>query len=107
MLWVYFAGIIGTQCMALCIPYKVISKILASRLAIVLLDFISKNKTGFLQSKQINDNVGLAHEFPIGFNNVRTSCRACISLDFKKAFNMIKWDVMDQVLLMMGFDDTF
>lgn len=45
------------------VPYKVIAKILAKRMLLVLPDMISRNQCVFLKGRHISDNIGLAHEF--------------------------------------------
>lgn len=75
-------------------PYKRIAKILSARLGEILPKFISANQTGFLKGRRISDNIGLAHEFSLGFNRKNSSKRAIISLDFRKTFDSIRWDAI-------------
>lgn len=42
-----------------------------------------------------------------GFDCRSTSRRACIKLDFLKAFDCVLWDAIKEMMKMMGFDDVF
>lgn len=43
----------------------------------------------------------------MGYNCKNMCRRASITLDFKKAFDMVRWDVIDVSLEIMGFDYIF
>lgn len=72
------------------VPYKIISRIITGRLMEIIPNLISANQTGFLRSRRINDNIGLAHEFLLGFNRKSVGKRAMITLDFRKAFDVVR-----------------
>lgn len=77
--------------------YKLIAKILANRTR-TLLDLISFNQTAFLKGRQISDNICLAKG---------TSHKAMVLIDFSKVFNTVRWDTIDMMLEMLGFNDLF
>lgn len=87
--------------------YKCISKIIASRLKVVLPSIISKNQAAFLEGRSILDNVLLSHELLHGYGNKNTSPRAMFKLDIMKAFDMLQWDSIIRVLSYMNFPATF
>lgn len=66
--------------------YKCIAKVRAIRLSVILPSLISPNQTVF------KDNIVLCHEFHADFNNINGSHRACLSIDFSKAFDKLQWD---------------
>lgn len=68
---------------------------------------ISKNQVVFLQGRHIYDNISLCQEFTCGFKSKRGSCRACISEDFTKALDTLRWDVISVALETMGYDRIF
>lgn len=83
------------------------SKILATRLMVVLSRIISPNQTIFIKGRRITDAIGLAQEFTQSFNCKSTSRRACITTDFAKAFDTLRWEAIDSVMELMGINGTF
>lgn len=74
---------------------------------VVLPELISVNQTAFIRGRRISDAIGLAQEFTQSFNCKSTSKRACITIDFAKAFDTLRWDVIDTVMELMGIDHDF
>lgn len=64
-----------------------------------------KEKTG--SGRRIPDVIGLAQEFTNSFNCKSTSRRTCITIDFSKAFDTLRWDAIDATMELMGIDETF
>lgn len=89
------------------ITYKVFTKILSSRLMTVLPRLISPNQLAFIKGRRISDAIGLAQEFTQAYNYKSTAIRACITIDFAKAFDTLRWDAIDVVLELMGIDHAF
>lgn len=69
-------------------PYKIISKILANRLKLVLHKFIFSLQGAFVKNRQISENTIIAHEI---IHSIRTRKRKilpmAIKLDMSKAFD--------------------
>lgn len=84
--------------------YRVIAKMLAVRVATVLPDLISWNQTTFIKGRRIVDNIVLVQESVAGVKCKSSSRRAMWSIDFKKAFDCLRWDATDQIMASMGFD---
>ncbi|GJY41330.1 putative RNA-directed DNA polymerase, eukaryota, reverse transcriptase zinc-binding domain protein [Tanacetum coccineum] len=82
--------------------YKVITKILATRLSVVISDIISDVQTAFLPNRQILDG-------PFIINELLAQChykkqRAMVfKVDFAKAYDSIRWDYLEDVLHSFGF----
>lgn len=72
------------------VSYKVISKILANRITIVLPNFIVENQMAFIKGRIISNHVNLSQEFTQAYNNSNTSQRAFITIDFCKAFDTLR-----------------
>lgn len=89
------------------VVYKIFSKILAARLMTILPGIISPNQTAFIRGRRITDAIGLAQEFTQSYNCKSTSRRACIAIDFSKAFDTLRWDAIERVMEFMGIDETF
>ena len=86
--------------------YKLITKILANRLQMVINDLISLNQSAFLKGRQISDCSLLAHELIRDFNNPMGS-RACMKIDLRKAFDSVNREFIYYILHCMGFPYTW
>jgi len=87
--------------------YKVISKIIASRLAMTLDSIIDQAQSAFVQGRSMADNIHLAQEILRGYNRKRTSPRCVIKVDLKKAFDSINWDFLRSAMTGLGFPNLF
>nr|GFB18103.1 RNA-directed DNA polymerase, eukaryota [Tanacetum cinerariifolium] len=82
--------------------YKVVTKILATRLSFVISDLISNVQTTFLPNRQILDG-------PFIINEILARCKhknqqaLFFKVDFAKACDSIRWDYLDDVLNAFGF----
>ncbi|GJT95771.1 RNA-directed DNA polymerase, eukaryota [Tanacetum coccineum] len=82
--------------------YKVVTKILATRLSLVISDLISDVQTAFLPNRQILDG-------PFIINEVLSRCKfkkqqaMIFKVDFAKAYDSVRWDFLDDVLSSFGF----
>lgn len=81
---------------------KIISKLLANRLAPHLGELISRTQSAFIKRRSIQDN------FLFTQNLVKALHRAeratlFLKLDIKKAFDSVRWDYLMEVQQEMGF----
>lgn len=85
---------------------KLISKILANRLRLVLPDLISSNQTAFIQGRQITENFNATREM---LHHISKSGKsACfIKIDFAKAFDSENWTYLRNVMLARGFPERW
>jgi retron-type reverse transcriptase len=83
--------------------YKLISKIIATRIKPFLSRILSIRTIGFLKGRQILDAIGTAQEC---LHNIKTkkSKALILKLDLKKAFDCIDWDFLRLVLAQTGFN---
>ena len=86
--------------------YKIASKALAKRLEKVLPDVIYQNQTGYVKKRYIGENIGLISDV-LNFTKIKNKPGAAIFVDFKKAFDSIKWDYLSKVLDIFNFKDDF
>ena len=91
------------------VSYKIISKILCSRLKELLPKLISETQSAFVAKRLITDNILLAQE---AFHALRTNlmCKAkfvAIKTDMSKAYDRVEWDFLEALLLKMGFAETW
>ena len=89
------------------VVYKVISKILSGRLASTLNGIISPMQNAFLGGKMMSDNMNLVQELLRHYGRKRASPGCLMKVDFKKAFNLVQWHLLRQLLHMFRFPDRF
>lgn len=80
--------------------YRIIAKILAARLQKALPSIISQCQSGFLQGRNITDSILSASERISEMQKRGRSC-AVIKVDFKKAFDRVRWSFL--LSMMKGF----
>lgn len=69
---------------------------------------IAQNQTTFIKSRRIYTYaIGLAQEFTQSFNCKSTSRRACVTIDFSKAFDTLRWDAIETAMELLGIDGNF
>lgn len=86
--------------------YKILSKILANCLKCFVPMIISENQNAFVQGRQIQDNILLAHE---AFHHLRLKRKGSnyelgLKVDMNKAYDRVEWDFLAVAMGRMGFD---
>ena len=84
--------------------YKIIAKVLTSRLLKILPLIISPQQTGFVPGRQILDSIVLVHEV-IHSLEVGKKEGFLLKLDLSKAYDRVDWKFLFVVLCAFGFDD--
>ncbi|GKA99023.1 RNA-directed DNA polymerase, eukaryota, reverse transcriptase zinc-binding domain protein [Tanacetum coccineum] len=86
--------------------YKIIAKILANRLTTVLGDPVIEIQSAFVKDRQILDG-------PFILNEIMQWCKSkkkqtmVFKVDFKKAYDSIRWDFLDDVMKKFGFGEIW
>ncbi|GKB61025.1 RNA-directed DNA polymerase, eukaryota, reverse transcriptase zinc-binding domain protein [Tanacetum coccineum] len=81
--------------------YKIIAKILANRLVMVLGDLVNKVQSAFVADRQILDG-------PFILNEIFQWCKSkkkhsfIFKIDFEKAYDSVRWDYLDDKLVDAG-----
>ncbi|KAM1294906.1 hypothetical protein ACFX1Q_015702 [Malus domestica] len=85
--------------------YKIVSKVLANRLKPILPDLISPMQSAFVSGRQIQDNIGIAHEMFhfLHLRKAKYKFEMGIKLDMHKAYDRVEWDFLEAVMERMGF----
>lgn len=84
--------------------YKVISKLICSRLKPFIGNCISQAQSAFVPGRDISDNVILLREVLHSFrsNNYHTK-GFCLKVDLSKAFDRMDWDYLERIMPLYGF----
>nr|GEX13007.1 RNA-directed DNA polymerase, eukaryota [Tanacetum cinerariifolium] len=86
--------------------YKIITKILANRIMLVLGDLVNEVQSEFVADRQILDG-------PFILNEVYQWCKEkkkqsfIWNVDFEKAYDSVRWDYLHDVLRKFGFGDRW
>ncbi|KAG7568115.1 Reverse transcriptase domain [Arabidopsis thaliana x Arabidopsis arenosa] len=88
------------------VSYKIISKVLCSRLKVWLPAIVSDAQGAFVLGRLISDNILLAHEM---VHALRTNpdCNEdfmAIKTDMSKAYDRVEWNFLEELFLRLGFD---
>lgn len=86
--------------------YKVIAKIYANRMKLLLHNWILPSQTGFVPNKCILDNVFLAFEV-VEWSLENKQELSVLLLDFEKAYDMVSWTFLRETMRRMGFAERW
>ncbi|XP_042944792.1 uncharacterized protein LOC122278673 [Carya illinoinensis] len=85
------------------VVYKIMTKIMASRLAPILDKIISKEQVVFIPGQSIFDNMALAQELVQGLSRNVRGGNVMLKLDMAKAYDRVNWKFLLEVLRRLGF----
>lgn len=78
--------------------YKVISKIIGSRLKLITPLAVQRNQVGFITGRLLCENVLLASELVSDFNKPGDVTRGCLQIDITKAYDNVDWQFVLNIL---------
>jgi len=83
--------------------FKIISKILANRLELVVARIISPNQYGFVKGRKIQDCIGIASKTINMLSKKVRGGNVAYKVDIHKVFNTLSWKFLLLVLTCFGF----
>ena len=82
--------------------YKILAKVLANRLRSVIGLVISDSQSAFIKGRQILDGILVANEIVDAARKYKKEL-VLFKVDFEKAYDMVDWGYLDEVMSKMGF----
>jgi hypothetical protein len=86
--------------------YKILTKTLASRLKQVLPNIINEDQVAYLKDRFIGQNIRAIFDI-MEFSKEHNKTGIIAFLDFEKAFDTIRWDVIEDTLKIFGLGENF
>ena len=85
--------------------YKIISKVMANRLKIILPQIISDNQSAFVRGRLITDNILMAYEISHFLMKKQTGKEefAAVKVDMSKAYDWVEWAFLEAMMYKLGF----
>ncbi|KAH9786019.1 reverse transcriptase domain-containing protein [Citrus sinensis] len=93
---------------ALCnVLYKIVAKMLANRMKLVLGEVISDSQSAFVPGRAITDNILISTEIIHYLKRKKQgkARTAALKIDMSKAYNRVEWSFLKLMMLRMGFDE--
>nr|GEW49051.1 RNA-directed DNA polymerase, eukaryota, reverse transcriptase zinc-binding domain protein [Tanacetum cinerariifolium] len=82
--------------------YKIIAKILANRLRIVLGDLVNEVQSAFVANRNIQDGLFILNEL-MSWCKKKKKQTMIFKVDFEKAYALVRWDYLDVFMKKFGF----
>lgn len=90
------------------IIYKIISKIISSRMKPFIASLISSSQCAFIPGREISENVILFKEILHSFKQRSYKNKEfCLKVDLSKAFDRMDWGYLNDILPLYGFPSRF
>ena len=91
------------------VVYKLVAKVLANRLKVLLPHIISENQSVFLLERLIYDNVLVAFELMHYLEQIKEGKEnfMAVKLDMSKAYDRLEWGFIERVMEKMGFHEKW
>lgn len=88
------------------IDYKILTKAMSLRLQPILKEIIHTDQTGFLPGRYIGENLRTIQDV-IDYTNLSSGSALLMALDFRKAFDSVRWEFIFKAFKEFGFGQNF
>ena len=88
------------------LQYKIVAKILATRMAAVIGSVVGAEKSAFIKDRQILDGPLMVNELVQWFKK-RKKKLMILKIDFEKVYDSLSWEFLDQIMGVMGFPSSW
>ena len=86
--------------------YKILTKILSSRLQNVLPKLISSDQIGYLKDRNISENIRIIEDI-MSYTSLKKIPGFIFLVDFEKAFDSVEWSLLIRTLQGFNFGNNF
>lgn len=88
---------------------RIVSKVIANRLKVILPNVISNAQSVFVPDTQITDNTTIAYEVLHRMRNKRTGKKGqmAVKLDISKAYDHVEWAFLRQIMIKLRMDERW
>lgn len=87
--------------------YKIISKILTTRLGEAINTIIDDNQSAFIPGRIIHGNIMMAQELVRGYGRKNISPICMVQMDIQKEYDTVEWTVLTHIMYELGFPQIF
>ncbi|XP_026378425.1 uncharacterized protein LOC113272845 [Papaver somniferum] len=87
--------------------FKIITKIMATRLGTVLNKLISEEQVEFMKGRNIHKNIALACELINEISTERKHGNVGLKLDIAQSFDTVRWDFIAEIFRQYGFSNSW
>ena len=88
------------------VDYKILAKVLATRLQKVISYVISSDQVGYIRGRYIGDNIRIMLDI-LEMTKNEVDPGIMVMVDFEKAFDTVSWDFLHKTLEFFNFGPTF